>query len=225
MLEDEFWNQDTIIKDLIFQSNLSNQEIAVEVGMTIQQLNKRMKQLGLDWVNKRKRKFSRGQESLFHIMEQLFPGEDIVMEHPIIDGMRLDIFCPKYRLAAEYHGRQHFFYSDFFYDSRREFREAKARDEKKIQWCKDNGITLVAFSFTDDLNKDIVFDRLLHALQAAPVAKLNGEVGSSKKMNYNKEFYEKVKKKNKEKNKVRYRRLKELRDKEKSSSDHYGNRP
>ena len=224
MLEDEFWNQDTIIKDLIFQSNLSNQEIAAEVGMSIQQLNKRMKQLGLDWVNKRKRKFSRGQESLFHIMEQLIPGEEIIMEHPIDDRMRLDIFCPKYKLAAEYHGRQHFFYSDFFYDSRNDFIDAKKRDAKKVDWCKDNDITLVTFSFTDDLNKQTVYERLLHALQTAPAATPK-HVASGSKMAYNRDFYEKVKKYNKEKNKARYRRLKELRDKERNSRDHYGSSP
>lgn len=213
MLENEFWNQDTIIKDLVFQSNLSNQEIATEVGMTIQQLNKRMKQLGLDWVNKRKRKFSRGQESLYHIMEQLIPGEEIIMEHPIEDGMRLDIYCPRYKLAAEYHGRQHFFYSDFFYDSQRDFAAAKERDNRKAEWCRENNITLVCFSFTDDLNKESVYKRLLHALQTAPAAKCNTRVATGRKLNYNKELYEKAKKQNSEKRKAQYRRLKQMREK------------
>jgi hypothetical protein len=205
LFEKDFWNDDTVIKDLLFQSNLSNEEIAVEVGMTMPELKKRMKQLGLDWINKRKHKYSRGQESLYNLMQQLMPGERIEMEWTIDDAMRLDIYCPAYKLAAEYHGRQHFFYSDFFYDSRADFYAAKERDEKKAQWCRDNGITLVTFCFTDDLTRDIVFNRLLYAIKFSPVER----VEERKKMNYNSDFYEKAKEKRREQNKLRYRKLKE----------------
>lgn len=191
--------------DLLFETNKSLAEISRELDIPINDVKRKIDQLGLSWIKDSKKKTSRGQAALTLIMQKILVGEKIVNEYPISDKMRLDIYCPKYKIAAEYHGRQHFFYTGKFFDSKYEFEEAQKRDQKKVEYCKENGIALIVFRYNDLLSEDVVYDRMLEAIRQTGYmpAKSNARKAA------NNPFYQSVKKKNSEYRKQLYRKIKD----------------
>jgi hypothetical protein len=204
---EEHQDDDEFLKDLLFESNLTLTEIAKELNVTVASLNKRMKQLGLSWIKEKNKKMSRGQTALTLVMKKLLPGEEIVNEFHLGDKLRLDVYCPKYKLAAEYHGRQHFFYTQRFFDSKYDFEEAQKRDKKKLEMCKELGIALVVFRYNDNLTEQSVYDRMLDAIKSAPEIPVRVQKRTLK----NNQFYLEAKKKNSENRKAYYKKMKEKR--------------
>lgn len=151
--------------ELLWETNKTKQEIADELQIPLSELQNRMKLLGLDWVQKSTKKISRGHFALTQIMKKLIPGEDIINEHHIGERLMLDVYCAKYKLAAEFHGRQHFKFIPFFHPTYEDFIRGQERDERKLQLCKEQGISLVVFRYCDNLTEDLIFARLLEALQ------------------------------------------------------------
>ena len=118
----KFEQDDTeFLIDLLLETSLSIPDIAKELDIQIVDVKKKIDQLGLGWIKDSKKKMSRGQSALTAIMQKILVGEKIVNEYTIVDNLRLDVYCPKYKIAAEYHGRQHFFYTKRFFDSKYEF--------------------------------------------------------------------------------------------------------
>lgn len=191
--------------DLLFDSDLSISQIATELEISINDLNKKINSLGLNWLKTSRRKMSRGQTALTLLLKKLIPGEKIVNEYHIGDKLKLDIYCPSYQLAVEFHGRQHFFYTGRFFASKYEFEEAKKRDIKKAEWCKENGIALVVFRYNDSLNESDVCDRLLEAIRNSPKQQA---IKPTKKSVATNSFYQTMKKKNSEYKKTLYRKYK-----------------
>lgn len=191
--------------DLLFETSLSVSQIAKEIGWPVYKVNQRINQLGLSWLKESRKKVSRGQTALTNIMKKLLPSEKIVNEFYLDDKLRLDVYCPSYKLAAEYHGRQHFFYTSKFYESKYEFEEAKKRDEKKVQLCKERGIALIVIRYNDDLTEDSVYNRMLDAIREAPFVKEKKE----KNKIYSSDFYLESKKRLSEQRKKNYRAMKD----------------
>ena len=65
-------------------------------------------------------------------------------------SLRFDFFIPSLRIAIEVQGEQHYFAVDYF-GGIKAFRKNIARDRRKRQWCKDNGVKLIAIPY---LNTD-----------------------------------------------------------------------
>jgi len=200
-------DDDEFLTDLLFESSLSLTDIAKELSISINQLNKRINQLGLSWIKERHKKMSRGQTALTLIMKKLFPGENIVNEYHLGDKLKLDVYCPKYKLGAEYHGRQHFYYTQRFFQSKYDFEEAQKRDLKKLDMCKDLGITLVIFRYNDKLTEDSVYDRMLFAIRNSEYV----PEALVKKSIKNNPAYVQAKKRNAENRKLYYKKMKEKR--------------
>lgn len=200
-------DNDEFLTDLLMDSNLSLTDIAKELCININQLNKSINRLGLSWAKEKHRKMSRGQAALTLIMKKLLPGEKIINEYHIGDKLMLDVYCPSYKLAAEYHGRQHFYYTQRFFESKYDFEQAQKRDKKKIEICKELGITLVVFRYNDMLTEQSVYDRILDAIRSSqfkPEKKLKKSLTSS-------EYYQNSKKKNSERRKEVYKKMKDKR--------------
>lgn len=205
--KEEHQDDDEFLTDLLMDSSLSLVDIAKELGVNITQLNKSINRLGLTWAKEKHRKMSRGQAALTLIMKKLLPGEKIINEYHIGDKLMLDVYCPSYKLAAEYHGRQHFYYTQRFFQSKYEFEEAQKRDKKKIDMCKELGVTLVVFRYNDMLTEQSVYDRILDAIRSSefkPEKKIKKSLTSS-------EYYQKSKKKNSERKKEAYKKMKDKR--------------
>lgn len=140
---------------------------------------------------------SKDQELITQFLYELgFRSEHVEFEH-YIGSLRLDIYIPKYALAIEYHGKQHFEFVGHFHGTNQGFLEAIKRDFDKVQACKDVGITLIAFDYRDKITKDLVYERLVYALDN-PVPEVEAELT----------YEEKMKKKAKEIRKERYREFK-----------------
>jgi len=194
------------LTDLLFETNLSVSAIAKEMDLSISEVNKMINNHGLSWLKDSRRKMSRGQAALTNIMQKLLPGEEIINEFHLGNKMKLDVYCPRFKLAAEYHGRQHFYYTSRFFESKYDFDEAQKRDEIKARYCHDNGIALVVFRYNDSLTEQIVYDRMLDAIRDTPIEPL------AKKKKYsvvNSDFYQDMKKKNSEYRKSIYRKMKD----------------
>jgi len=204
--EEEVDNTELMI-DLLFETSISVSDIAKEVGWPVSKVNQKINQLGLSWMKNSRKKMSRGQTALTLIMKKLLPGEDIVNEFYLDDRLRLDVYCPSYKLAAEYHGRQHFYYTSRFYESKYDFIDAQNRDQKKIDLCKQNGIALVVFRYNDRLTEDAVFDRMLSAIKDSPYIKQEKVKNSL----YDTDYYKAFKKKRSEERKKMYREIKKKR--------------
>lgn len=154
-----------VIADLLFQTNLSYREIGEEIDKHETYVIAVVKELGFEWVRRKGRKMSRGASALTHIFKELIPGVEIINEHHVGERLMLDIYCPKYKIGAEYHGRQHFYYTGHFHKTKEEFNASQLRDERKIELCNDQGISLVVFRYNDDLTEDTVFNRIMDTLR------------------------------------------------------------
>jgi hypothetical protein len=190
---------------LLLDSNLTLSAIAKEIDLSYNDLNKRISSLGLGWIKEQKRKSSRGQSALTHVMKKLLPGQKILNEYHIGDRLKLDVYCPSYKIAAEFHGRQHFYYTQRFYESKYDFEQALKRDEKKMQKCQELGIVLVVFRYNDLLTEEAVYDRILQAIRnAKPDVKNSPEKNNIK----NNQYYQQQKKKYNKRKRDMYKKMK-----------------
>lgn len=196
---------DLFITDLLLDSDMTLPQIAKEVGISLNELNKKISQLGLSWIKQYKKKSSRGQSALTAVMKKLLPNEKIVNEFHIGDKLRLDVYCPSYKLAAEYHGRQHFYYTERFFDSKYDFEEAQKRDIKKAEMCKEMGIALIVFRYNDLLTEESVYLRMLEAIRSNPWKK---EQEPNKRSVKDNPYYQLQKKKHSDRQKELYKSMK-----------------
>lgn len=202
-----FWSQDSddCLTDLLFTTNYSVAEIAKQMQVSSTFIMSRIKDLDLGWVKRYKGNLSRGQGALTHILRKLLPGEEIRTEEPIGSRLFLDIYCPKYNLGIEYHGRQHFEYVEHFHGDLQGFKESQQRDEKKMELCKDLGIVLVVFRYNDSLDEDIVYNRILDAIKNTPVVE---QVPTTKRSIKGNAWYEARKQQRRDANRAAYREIK-----------------
>jgi len=195
---------------LLFETDKSFSAIAESMELTLNELNSMLKKLGLYWVKDHRRKMSKGQTLLTSVAKKLLPGQKIINEHHLGDRLKLDVYCPSYKLALEFHGIQHFKYSPLFFDSREEFLEAQKRDTKKAQMCAEQGIALVVFRYNDNISEDNVYARILDAIKHT--SDDNTIVKKVKKPTVKQnQMYQKAKKLRSERNKKYYKQMKEQR--------------
>jgi hypothetical protein len=195
--------------DLLFDSKLALPEVAEIFDLSLKDLNETIRSLGLGWVKSSKKKMSRGQTALTDIMKKLFPGIEIVNEFHIGERLRLDVYCPRYKIAAEFHGRQHFYYTSLFFESKYEFEEAQKRDIRKVELCEEQGITLVVFRYNDLLTEEAVYNRLIEAIRSS-----DHEIKVKTKRNsIDSDFYKESKKRNSQYKKELYKKVKGSRSK------------
>jgi hypothetical protein len=211
MVKPEFLDDDDIeyMTDLLLDTSMSLTEIAKELNCSIQTLNKKINQHGLTWLKKSHKKMSRGQAALTAVMQKLLPNEEIINEYHLGDRLKLDVYCPKYNIGAEYHGRQHFYFTGRFFKSKEDFEEAVIRDQVKADRCRELGIALIVFRYNDKLTEDAVYERMISAIRqssAVPLKKI-------KKPSITKSsYYQERKKRYNDTNKKRYKELKNKND-------------
>lgn len=101
------------------------------------------------WVN---------QENLYQRLVNLFPSEDIRYEYNVkwLGMQRFDIYFPKYNIAVEYDGLQHFEAIDHF-GGEEKFLETIRRDKLKEEKCQQNHCILfrIPYNYTDNDFEDV----------------------------------------------------------------------
>lgn len=95
----------------------------------------------------------RGESALAELVKNIFP--DTCREHSPswLGGQRIDIYIPSLQVAIEYHGEQHYEPVEFF-GGRKGFLSNKERDQRKAKACKDKGITLIEWKYTESIDED-----------------------------------------------------------------------
>lgn len=143
-------------------------------------------------------KVSKPQELIYKICCRLFGSEHVEQEFGLEGGYRIDVVVPRYRLAVEYHGQQHFEYNPFFHRTHDDFLKLQFNDTVKRAMCLDKGWAYVQFSYKDRLNDNLISNRILDALlkeqidYTAPMeryTKTKNEVFKQKQKEYRKERY------------------------------------
>lgn len=125
-----------------------------------------MKVIGLDgkehkWqigrYNRQRPVVSNGHERARELLKELFPTE-IVLEELTLPGtgrspLYADFYLSGKKMMVEVHGKQHFQYNQYYHGNVAGFMKSKARDNKKAEWCRINGIDLVILKDTDTDDK------------------------------------------------------------------------
>jgi hypothetical protein len=115
--------------------------------------------IGEGWVS---------EVELLNIVRDIFPNEKVIHQaSPDWLGLqRLDIFLPRYRLAIEYQGRQHYEPVEFF-GGEEGFHRNQDRDRRKAELCAQNDVVLLYFRYDETINREMVGSRLRDALRKA----------------------------------------------------------
>lgn len=93
---------------------------------------------------------NRGMEmNLFEELKKTFSNNEIIYQYSnkdIFNQLSIDIFIPKYNIAIEYQGEQHFYPVNIF-GGFQQFLKQTERDKRKYDLCKQNNITLLYANF------------------------------------------------------------------------------
>lgn len=119
----------------------------------------RIPRIGEGWVS---------ETQLFRLLQMFFSDYEVIREaRPAwLSNQRLDFFIPALSVAIEYQGAQHFKPVERF-GGRAAFRETQLRDARKRKLCKENGVRMVYFTFTEDLTVEQVERKLGKFITAA----------------------------------------------------------
>lgn len=103
------------------------------------------------------------QDKIFKKLKELFPTEEILFEVgkdivSWLENQRIDIYFPKYNIAIEYNGEQHYIPIKYF-GGELQFEIQQYRDELKRKKCSENNCTLfeVKYNYSEeDFNNLII---------------------------------------------------------------------
>lgn len=160
--------------DLMYCSKMYGSEVKVRYGAYIKKLEiekeitereaeneirviKNIAKIGERWIN---------ETLLFNYIDMIFPEYNISREASPewLDRQRLDIFIPKLNLAIEYQGAQHFKAIPLF-GGAEGLKKAQERDKIKKLKCKQNKVTLIYFTYKENLSEDLVIKKLKFFLE------------------------------------------------------------
>lgn len=112
--------------------------------------------IGEKWVS---------ETHLFYLIKEIYPQFSPVFHYrgSEMNGLELDIFVPELQLGIEYQGAQHYQVIEHW-GGEEGLEKRRENDKRKIELCKLNNYTLVEFYHHDDLNRNLVIDRIEHHL-------------------------------------------------------------
>lgn len=98
---------------------------------------------------------------LYYLIKEIFPQYDPIFHYrgSEMQGLELDIFIPELQLGIEYQGEQHYQVVEHW-GGEDGLEKRIQNDKRKIELCKQNNYTLIEFTHFDDLNRDLVIERL-----------------------------------------------------------------
>jgi hypothetical protein len=90
----------------------------------------------------------KNESALAHLVKRFFPDASREYSPSWLKGQRIDIFIPSLQVAIEFHGQQHYDPVEYF-GGRKGFSRTKERDQRKAQACKEAGVILIEWKFTE----------------------------------------------------------------------------
>lgn len=111
----------------------------------------------------------KSEELVYKLTKKIYKNYEVIYQHqPFFlksdkgGQMSYDVFISKLNIAIEYQGKQHFEPIDFF-GGEIAFKEGKKRDELKKKISENNGIKLVYINYWEDINENIIRERVENA--------------------------------------------------------------
>ena len=108
---------------------------------------------------------SRGELKVIQVLQKL--NIDFITQKEFNDcknilPLKFDFYLPKYKIALEYQGKQHYESIQYFGGEER-FQKQIKTDSLKEEWCKNNNIKLIKILYTDykDINEDYTKNNIL----------------------------------------------------------------
>lgn len=107
------------------------------------------------------KKWLQRETVLFLNLRSIFRSQEVIRhaKPAFLGGLELDIWIPNERLGVEFQGAQHLQPMEHF-GGDVAFQKVQERDARKMKLCQRNGVRLVYFFETDDLNEASVLQRL-----------------------------------------------------------------
>jgi hypothetical protein len=107
------------------------------------------------YVNNRRVNASQLHINAVSFLRLIYPALQILEEvHIPGENLYLDIYIPAMKTAVECQGAQHSEFNKFFHRRNpKNFANARARDERKKEWCDLNNIRIVYFYDGEDENQ------------------------------------------------------------------------
>src|SRR6266480_7874539 len=105
---------------------------------------KRIIKLEQAWMEKEFKKNCKFQTRCIQIAKEVLNEEPVVEYRPsFMQGLELDAFFQKYRIALEVQGAQHRLHNTSWYKDVKKLEDIVNRDRQKRCICQDNGIFLI----------------------------------------------------------------------------------
>ena len=111
-----------------------------------------VRRVGEGWVS---------ETILYQMVTRQFPGIECRRHFrpPWLGGLELDVFVSEKNIAFEYQGQQHF-YPVACWGGQESLEALRIRDARKAELCRQRGVVLVAFDFTEPLTEEHVRERI-----------------------------------------------------------------
>jgi len=132
-----------------------------ELKAEVAKLRRDIDELKKESESKKNRKF---QTRCIQKAKEILNEEPMIeYRPPFLDGLELDAFFQKYRIALEVQGAQHRFHSTSWYKDVKKLEDIVNRDWKKRCICQDNGIFLLEVWY--DQNPEIVIPERIRKIK------------------------------------------------------------
>lgn len=98
---------------------------------------------------------------LFNLVKEIFVKHNVLFHYrgKEMQGLELDIFIPELKLGIEYQGEQHY-QAIGHWGGEEGLEKRQVYDKRKLQLCQINGYLLVEFSCNDEINRDLIIERI-----------------------------------------------------------------
>lgn len=103
------------------------------------------------------------QQRIGEILKNKFPTVIVKEQYrnkEILGRQSLDFYLPEYKLAIEYHGRQHFIKNAWFEDYRHSLAHRQELDFKKYTKCNNSGIKIIYVTLWHDYEDGMYFEHV-----------------------------------------------------------------
>ncbi|KAF0436885.1 uvr/rep helicase [Gigaspora margarita] len=127
----------------------------------IEKLERQLDKLEKESESEKNRKFL---TRCIQIAKEILNEEPMIKYHPpFLNGLELDAFFQKYRIALVVQGAQHRFHSTSWYKDVKKLEDIVNRDRQKRCICQDNGIFLLEIWY--DQNPKIVIPKRIQKIK------------------------------------------------------------
>ncbi len=100
-----------------------------------------------------------GEAALGELLKSIFPDACREYSPSWLMGQRVDVFIPSLQVALEYHGKQHYEPVEHF-GGKKSFLRTKEQDQRKAKACKDAGVILIEWRYTEPINESNLHRKL-----------------------------------------------------------------